>query len=248
MADAADRHHRRGRAVRSRQAPWRDLGRRGVGPLAPLSPIRQWDATEWPLRIAGEIIDFDPVALVRGSQDAQADPPLRRVRPVRRRPGHRRLRPARPPRHARSGRGGRVQRRTGVYVGSGGGSYQSQYEYFPLLTAAAGDLEGFGRELGDTVNPMWLLRTLPNNVLCHVGIRHGLKGPNACMTNHSISGMLAIVEAMQAVRARRSRPRRGGRPRCAGRAASGTVLPRARPAGPRCHPLLRRAPRRQPVR
>jgi 3-oxoacyl-[acyl-carrier-protein] synthase-1 len=48
---------------------------------------------------------------------------------------------------------------------------------------------------------MWLLRTLPNNVLCHVGIRHGLKGPNACITNHSVSGLLAVVEAAEAIRA-----------------------------------------------
>jgi 3-oxoacyl-[acyl-carrier-protein] synthase-1 len=48
---------------------------------------------------------------------------------------------------------------------------------------------------------MWLLRTLPNNVLCHVGIRHGLKGPNACITNHSVSGPLAIAEAAEAIRA-----------------------------------------------
>jgi 3-oxoacyl-[acyl-carrier-protein] synthase-1 len=47
---------------------------------------------------------------------------------------------------------------------------------------------------------MWLLQTLPNNVLGHVGIRHGLKVPNACITNHSVSGMLAIVEATEALR------------------------------------------------
>jgi 3-oxoacyl-[acyl-carrier-protein] synthase-1 len=47
---------------------------------------------------------------------------------------------------------------------------------------------------------MWLLQTLPNNVLGHVGIRHALKGPNACITNHSVSGMLAIVEAAEALR------------------------------------------------
>jgi 3-oxoacyl-[acyl-carrier-protein] synthase-1 len=47
---------------------------------------------------------------------------------------------------------------------------------------------------------MWLLRALPNNVLCHVGIRHGLKGPNACITNHSISGSLAVTEAAEAIR------------------------------------------------
>jgi 3-oxoacyl-[acyl-carrier-protein] synthase-1 len=38
-------------------------------------------------------------------------------------------------------------------------------------------------------------------VLCHVGIRHGLKGPNACITNHSVSGSLAVVEAAEAIRA-----------------------------------------------
>jgi 3-oxoacyl-[acyl-carrier-protein] synthase-1 len=46
---------------------------------------------------------------------------------------------------------------------------------------------------------MWLLRSLPNNVLGHVGIRHGLKGPNACITNHSISGPLAIAEAAESL-------------------------------------------------
>jgi len=48
---------------------------------------------------------------------------------------------------------------------------------------------------------MWLLRSLPNNVLGHVGIRRGLKGPNACITHHSISGPLALYEAAEALRA-----------------------------------------------
>ena len=47
---------------------------------------------------------------------------------------------------------------------------------------------------------MWLLRTLPNNVLGHIGIRHGLKGPNACITNHSVGGTLAVIEAFEALR------------------------------------------------
>ncbi len=59
----------------------------------------------------------------------------------------------------------------------------------------------FGAELAATVNPMWLLRSLPNNVLCHVGINYGLKGTNACITNHSVSGMLAVVEALAGLRA-----------------------------------------------
>ena len=90
--------------------------------------------------------------------------------------------------------------RTGVYVGSGGGNYENQYDFFPLFTAAKGELPAFGRELANTVNPMWLLRTLPNNVLGHIGIKHGLKGPNACITNHSVGGTLSVIEAFEALR------------------------------------------------
>ena len=165
-----------------------------------LSPIRQWDTTDWPRRIAGEIADLDPVALLKD----------RKIQKFIRRSDVFGLYAA----DQAIGSSGIISYRdsldeaaanvfndrTGVYVGSGGGSYQSQYDYFPLLTVAAGSLETFGAELGANVNPMWLLRTLPNNVLGHVGIRHGLKGPNACITNHSISGTLAIVEAMESLR------------------------------------------------
>jgi 3-oxoacyl-[acyl-carrier-protein] synthase-1 len=58
----------------------------------------------------------------------------------------------------------------------------------------------FGRDLGNEVNPMWLLRTLPNNVLCHIGIKYGLKGSNACITNHGAGGPLAVIEAAEALR------------------------------------------------
>ena len=89
---------------------------------------------------------------------------------------------------------------TGCYVGSGGGAFNVNYDYFPLMAEAHGEMPAFGRELSSAVNPMWLLRTLPNNVLCHVGIRHGLKGPNGCITNHTTSGMLAVIEGAEALR------------------------------------------------
>ncbi|HTS54157.1 MAG TPA: beta-ketoacyl-[acyl-carrier-protein] synthase family protein [Burkholderiales bacterium] len=165
-----------------------------------LSPIRQWDTTDWPRRIAGEIADLDPVALLKD----------RKIQKFIRRSDVFGLYAADQAIEASSicayretlgeAAAAAFSDRTGVYVGSGGGTYQSQYDYFPLLTAADGELKRFGAELGDTVNPMWLLQTLPNNVLGHVGIRHGLKGPNACITNHSVSGMLAIVEAMESLR------------------------------------------------
>jgi 3-oxoacyl-[acyl-carrier-protein] synthase-1 len=165
-----------------------------------VSPIRQWDTTGWPVRVAAEIPDYNPNTLV-------ADRKLHKL--IRRTDllglyaagqaiessGFVGYRETLDPDAATV-----ANDRMGVYVGSGGGGYQNMYEFFPLLTAAEGDLGTFGRELGATVNPMWLLRTLPNNVLCHVGIRYGLKGSNACVTNHVVGGTLAVIEAVAALR------------------------------------------------
>jgi len=165
-----------------------------------ITPVTQWDTTGWPCRIAAEIADFNPRALV---DDRKLHKLIRRTDLVGLYAAGRAI----------DGGGIIVHRaamdaataalysdRTGVYVGSGGGNYENQYDYFPLFAAANGELPAFGRELANTVNPMWLLRTLPNNVLGHIGIRHGLKGPNACITNHSVGGTLALIEAFEALR------------------------------------------------
>lgn len=95
----------------------------------------------------------------------------------------------------------RFNDRSGVFSGSGGGNYLSNYDFYPALTAAGGDLKKFGGEFSNSVNPMWLLRNLPNNVLCHVGIRYNFKGTNACVTNQCVGGVLAVAEAAAALRA-----------------------------------------------
>ncbi len=166
-----------------------------------IRPIQQWDASGWPTSLAGEITGLDPRALV---EDRKVHKLLQRSDLLGLYVAGRALddsgfiayRAA-----LESPAAAAVNDRTGVYVGLGGGSYQNEYEFFPLFTAANGDLGTFGRELAATVNPMWLLRSMPNNVLCHIGIRHGLKGPNACLTNHSVSGSLAVAEAAAALRA-----------------------------------------------
>jgi len=166
-----------------------------------IRPIQQWDASGWPTSLAGEIRDLGPRNLV---EDRKLHKLLQRTDLLGLYVAGRAIddaglvayREALEPADAAA-----FNDRTGVYVGSGGGGYQSQHEFFPLLTTAKGDLGTFGRELAATVNPMWLLRSLPNNVLCHIGIRYGLKGPNACVTNHSVSGSLAVAEAAAALRA-----------------------------------------------
>ncbi len=166
-----------------------------------IRPIQQWDTSGWPTSLAGEIPGLDPRALV---EDRKLHKLLQRTDLLGLYVAGRAIddagfvayREALEPADAAA-----FNDRTGVYVGLGGGGYQSQYDFFPLLTTANGDLGTFGRELAATVNPMWLLRSLPNNVLCHIGIRYGLKGPNACVTNHSVSGSLAVADAAAALRA-----------------------------------------------
>ena len=91
--------------------------------------------------------------------------------------------------------------RSGIFAGSGGGNYGCNYDFFQAMAESAGDLKKFGEQFAESVNPMWLLRNLPNNVLCHVGIRNHFKGTNACITNHCVGGAMAVAEAAAAVRA-----------------------------------------------
>ena len=165
-----------------------------------IAPIRQWDASTWPRQVAGEIPDFNPRELV---EDRKLHKLIRRTDLFGLYAASKAIEGAGIVAHRDALDGAAAAEyndRTGVYVGSGGGSYESQYDYFPLLTEARDELPSFGRELSNTVNPMWLLRTLPNNVLGHIGIRHGFKGSNACITNHSIGGTLAVIEAAEALR------------------------------------------------
>jgi 3-oxoacyl-[acyl-carrier-protein] synthase-1 len=164
-----------------------------------IAPISQWDSSGWPARHAGEV-----------KADNRTLVPDRKLHKMISRTDLLGLYAA-DSAIARSGlpahrekldepTAARFNDRSGVFVGSGGGSYGSGYDFFPLFTTAAGNLQAFGRELSNTVNPMWLLRNLPNNVLCHIGIRHNLKGTNACITNQCVGGVLAVAEAGEAIR------------------------------------------------
>ena len=166
-----------------------------------IRPIQQWDIAGWPTTLAAEIPGLDPRALV---EDRKIHKLVQRTDLLGLYVAGRALDDAGLVAYREaleSADAAALNDRTGIYVGSGSGGYQNEHEFFPLLTTAHGDLGTFGRELVASVNPMWLLRSMPSNVLCHIGIRYGLKGPNACVTNHSVSGSLAVVEAAAALRA-----------------------------------------------
>ena len=170
------------------------------GGRSALGPIRQWDTSGWTRCRAAEIADYDARQLVADRKSLKL---VRRTHVLGlyaaaqavEQAGFLAERAALP-----ADRAGAFNERSGIYVGAGGGAYQDQYDYLPLLARCDADLERFGRELEQTVTPMWLLQTLPNNVLCHLGIQTGFTGAHACIVNHSTSGVLAIAEAAAALR------------------------------------------------
>lgn len=49
------------------------------------------------------------------------------------------------------------------------------------------------------LNPLWMLKYLPNMPACHIAIAHDARGPNNSLTVREISSLLAITEAMRAI-------------------------------------------------
>lgn len=49
------------------------------------------------------------------------------------------------------------------------------------------------------MNPLWMLKFLPNMPASHIGILNDLRGPNNSLTMREVSGLLAIREATQTI-------------------------------------------------
>ena len=166
-----------------------------------IKEISSWDASRWPARMAAEVCGVDNRTLV---EDRKLHKLISRTDLFGIYASGAAIQNSGVLRHRETlvvDAVATFNDRSGIFAGSGGGNYRSNYDFFPLLTAAGGDLQKFGRDLGESVNPMWLLKILPNNVVCHVGIRHSFKGTNACITNQCVGGALAVAEAAEALRA-----------------------------------------------
>lgn len=163
-----------------------------------IAPISQWDSSGWPARNAGEV-KAENRTLV---PDRKLHKMISRTDMLGLYAADSAIQQSGLTQHRETldeQQATQFNDRSGVFVGSGGNNYGSSYDFFPLFTTAQGNLQTFGRELSNTVNPMWLLKNLPNNVLCHVGIRHNFKGTNACITNQCAGGVLAVAEAAEAI-------------------------------------------------
>ena len=165
-----------------------------------IGPITSWDAANWPCQVAAPVTEYNGGKLLG---DRKLLKLVRRSDVFGIYAGGQAIEQAGLPAWRESldeATAASYADQTGCYVGSGGGAFEVNYDYFPLMAETGDSLEQFGRELPNMVNPMWLLRSLPNNVLCHVSIRHQLKGPNGCITNHTTSGILSVIESAWALR------------------------------------------------
>ncbi len=169
-----------------------------------LARVRRWDSARWPAPLAGSVEPVDAGAIFEDRKLLKATQRLRQTDLMGLYAASRAVKASRIDEYRRALNDREQQdfnERTAVHTGCGGVTYHYQYDFLPALAASAGDLRAFGETLGATVNPTWLLGALPNNVLCYLGIGYGFKGPNSCITNHSVSATMAIIEAFHTIRA-----------------------------------------------
>lgn len=61
------------------------------------------------------------------------------------------------------------------------------------------DLARWGESGIGNLQPLWLLKYLPNMLACHVTILHGLEGPSNTITCAETSGLLSLGESMRVI-------------------------------------------------
>jgi 3-oxoacyl-[acyl-carrier-protein] synthase II len=213
-------------------AVWDSLGagKSGIG------PIRAFDASRLPVRIAGEVPGFDAksyivkeqrkqikvmargiqlavaaaqVAMDDGRVDrARLDPtrfgiefgsgllateleelgPAAQVACSEPEPGASASRSPEPGASAPGAAPGGLRVSPGAYArGSGSGSGPARWV----------DMDRWGSEGLPLIQPLWMLKYLPNFLASHVAILHNAQGPNNSITESDVSGLLALGEAQR---------------------------------------------------
>jgi 3-oxoacyl-[acyl-carrier-protein] synthase II len=175
-----------------REAFWRACveGRSGVG------PIRSFDASGHPVRVAAEVPEFDVAPFVP--------------------PAHRKSLKimGRAMRYAVAAAGLAVQdggldleredlERVGVVMGTG--LVPVDLEPLVPLLCEARDADGkfqtalLGRRGGGALFPLWVLQYLPNMVAAHISMALGARGPNSTITTACVAGTQAVGEAFRLI-------------------------------------------------
>lgn len=165
-------------------------GRSGVG------PIRSFDATGHPVKIAAEVQNFDVAPYLPQSQRKSMKIMSRAMR------------------FAVGAAGLGIQDsgldfdkldpgRVGVVMGTGMVPVDLP-ELTPSLVASSdddGQLETtrFGQNGSNALFPLWILKYLPNMVAAHISLAFNAQGPNSTITTACAAGTQAVGEAMRLI-------------------------------------------------
>jgi 3-oxoacyl-[acyl-carrier-protein] synthase II len=166
-------------------------GTGGVG------PIRSLDASTLPVRIAGEVAGFDAKKVL--TKDERKSLKMM-SRPVQMGVACAKLAFA----DAGIDRSKLDSTRFGVEMGSS--LIPTELDDLAAAAAIATDAGGhvdlgkWGAEGLRQVQPLWMLKYLPNMVACHTSIFLDAQGPNNSVTESDIAGLLALGEAARILR------------------------------------------------
>lgn len=67
-------------------------------------------------------------------------------------------------------------------------------------TPGAVNLKAWGEQGIQNINPLWMLKYLPNMLATHVSILHNAQGPSNSITESDVAGLLALGEATRILR------------------------------------------------
>lgn len=162
-----------------------------------VGPIRAFDASTLPTRIAAEIQGFEAKKYIA---DRDGRKQIRvMARAIQLAVGASQLAMD----SAGAAKGKVDPTRFGVEFGSGLIPMEL-VELGPAALVAAGpervDLKKWGAEGLEQVPPLWMLKYLPNMHACHVSILHDAQGPNNSITESDVAGLLALGEACRIIR------------------------------------------------
>ena len=93
--------------------------------------------------------------------------------------------------------------RVGVYIGSGEPGAKAD-EFSPALDVSLNSLSGldyeaFGRDGIYRIDPYFLLKMLPNNLLCYISMQYNAQGPNSNVVMSGVAGAQAIGEGFKTI-------------------------------------------------
>ncbi len=163
-------------------------GRSGV------RPIKAFDAARLPVRIAGEVQDFEPKKYITSKDGRKSMKVMSRGILMAVSAAQLALDDAKVDKDKLD------PTRFGIEFGSG--LIASELQELAAAALVSGncqpnvvDLKKWGSEGLAAIPPLWMLKYLPNMLACHVSVLHNAQGPNNTITEGDVAGLLALGEA-----------------------------------------------------